>query len=187
MHLLLNMFEIKGSHLDGCFEIIPNIIKDNRGSFVKVFHHETFADLGLENRFVEEYYSKSYKGVIRGLHFQVPPEDHVKLVYCISGNAFDVIVDLRIGSPTYGQFDTFNLCADKANIVYIPTGIAHGFCSLSESSTLVYKTSTMHNPSYDKGVLWNSIDIDWPEKDPVISKRDKNLIDFKSFKSPFYV
>ena len=180
------MFKIKRSKIDGCCELTPNIFEDNRGSFVKVFHDEAFADLGLENKFAEEYYSKSFKGVIRGLHFQVPPEDHVKLVYCISGSVFDVVVDLRVGSPTFGQYDTFNLCADDANMVYIPKGMAHGFCSLSESSTLVYKTSTTYNPTCDSGILWNSVDIDWPDKDPVLSNRDKNFCDFKSFKSPFF-
>ncbi len=179
------MFEIKRSKIDGCYELAPRIFKDNRGSFVKVFHYEAFDELGLENKYAEEYYSKSYRGVIRGLHFQVPPRDHVKLVYCTEGKVFDVVVDLRLGSETFGVFETFNLCADSANMVYVPSGLAHGFCSLSETSTLVYRTSTTYDPSCDSGILWSSIGIDWPEKNPILSSRDKSFTEFKAFKSPF--
>ena len=84
--------------------------------------------------FQEDYYSKSLKGVIRGLHFQLPPQEHSKIVYCVNGSVFDVVVDLRVGSPTFGKYETFNLNSNDANMIYIPKGLAHGFCSLSESS-----------------------------------------------------
>ena len=187
MNLWRNMFEIKSSKIDGCYELTSNIFDDCRGSFVKVFHEDAFAKVGLESKFAEEYYSTSRKGVIRGLHFQVPPEDHVKLVYCISGSAFDVVVDLRVGSPTFGNHEVFSLRSDLANMIYIPKGMAHGFCSLSESTTLVYKTSTVYSPTCDSGILWNSVDIDWPEIFPVLSDRDKSFPDFKSFISPFII
>ena len=179
------MYEINKSDIEGCFEIIPKVFNDFRGSFVKVFHETTFQEAGLENNFAEEYYSKSFKGVIRGLHFQTPPDDHTKLVYCIDGSVYDVVVDLRVGSKTYGKFQALNLNSRDANMIYIPTGLAHGFCSLSDSATLVYKTSTVHSPSKDSGILWNSIGINWPCENPIISERDKSFIDFKSFKSPF--
>lgn len=179
------MFEINESQIEGCYKITPKIIKDERGSFVKVFHSKAFLDAGLESSFVEEYYSKSKKGVIRGLHFQTPPEDHVKIVYCSEGSVFDVVVDLRIGSKTFGKFETFTLNSENANMVYIPKGIAHGFCSLSNSSTLIYKTSTVYSPSQDSGILWNSVGINWPVEEPILSRRDKEFVDFKSFKSPF--
>ena len=180
-----NMFEIKQSKIEGCFEITPKIFNDERGSFVKVFHNKAFNQAGLESNFVEEYYSKSLKGVIRGLHFQTPPEEHVKLVYCIEGSVFDVVVDLRLGSKTYGKFETFTLNSKDANMIYIPKGIAHGFCSLSELSTLIYKTSTVYSPSQDSGILWNSVGINWPSEVSIISNRDKGFVDFKSFDSPF--
>ncbi len=179
------MFEKKDSKILDCVELFPDIFKDDRGSFIKTFHKSAFEDFGLDFEFCEEYYSRSYKNIIRGLHFQIPPMDHSKLVYCIEGAVFDVIVDLRVGSPTFGMFDTFNLNAETANILYIPRGIAHGFCSEAEISTMIYKTSTLHDPSFDTGILWNSIDIPWPTINPIVSERDKQFISFKDFKSPF--
>jgi dTDP-4-dehydrorhamnose 3,5-epimerase len=187
MSLSQNMFEINKSEIEGCLEIIPKVFNDDRGSFVKVFHDTAFQKAGLENNFAEEYYSKSLKGVIRGLHFQTPPDDHVKLVYCIDGSVQDVVVDIRVGSKTYGKFQVFNLNSNDANMIYIPTGMAHGFCSLSDSATLIYKTSTVHSPNNDSGILWNSIGINWPFENPIISERDKSFVDLHSFKSPFYL
>ena len=181
------MFECKKSIIDGCIEIFPKVFEDERGSFVKVFHKTNFENLNLEGDFAEEYYSRSFKNVIRGLHFQIPPADHTKLVYCIEGVAFDVVVDLRQGSPTYGQYETFTLDSKLANMVYIPKGMAHGFCSISDSSTLIYKTSTVYDPKCDTGVLWNSIGIPWPTLSPIMSERDKQFLEFKFFKSPFSV
>lgn len=185
MSLFLNMFKVTRSKINGCVELTPNIFLDERGSFVKVFHNEAFKALGLEAEFAEEYYSKSLMGVTRGLHFQVPPEDHTKLVYCVEGSVFDVVLDLRLGSPSYGQCETFNLTASDANMIYIPKGMAHGFCSLSESSTLIYKTSTVYNPECDSGILWSSVQVDWPTKHPIISERDVAFPSFNHFVSPF--
>ena len=179
------MFETKNSKIKDCIQLIPKIFEDNRGSFVKVFHKDIFLDLGIDENFSEEYYSRSLTNVVRGLHFQIPPMDHSKLVYCIDGSVFDVVVDLRIGSPTFGMFDTFNLNAKSSNILYIPKGMAHGFCSTSESATMIYKTSTVYNKDFDAGILWNSIKIPWPIENPIISERDKKLPSFASFKSPF--
>ena len=179
------MFQIKKSKIDGCLEIFSRVQKDNRGSFVKVFHKPAFQKLGIESEFEEEYYSQSFKNVIRGLHFQLPPKDHDKIIFCINGSVLDVVVDLRKESPTYGKHHSFELNAKQANMIYIPKGMAHGFCSISESSTLVYKTSTVYDPKYDSGILWNSLDINWPTNDPIMSDRDKDFLDFSLFKSPF--
>mgnify|MGYP001047693918 CR=1 FL=1 len=179
------MFNVKKSRINGCLELIPKIFNDERGSFVKVFHNEAFKALGLEDEFREEYYSKSSMGVIRGLHFQVPPEEHTKMVYCVDGSVFDVVVDLRVGSTTFGQCETFNLNAADANMIYIPKGLAHGFCSLSESSTLIYKTSTVYNPNFDSGILWDSVPVVWPVKKPIISQRDSVFPGLCDFESPF--
>ena len=181
------MFECKKSKIEGCVELFPSVFEDNRGSFVKVFHKNYFQNFGLESNFVEEYYSHSFKNVIRGLHFQMPPEDHSKVVYCLAGSAFDVVVDLRRGSPTYGKTATFELNSKTANMVYIPKGMAHGFCSTSESTTMVYKTSTVYDPGCDAGILWNSIGIVWPTLSPIMSERDKSFSDFQSFDSPFSI
>lgn len=180
------MFELKASILEGCYEIQPKVFEDVRGRFVKVFHADAYAALGLETRFVEEYYSVSRQHVIRGLHFQTPPMDHVKLVYCIDGDVLDVVLDLRQGSPTFGRHALFDLSAAKANVVYIPKGVAHGFCVRSAQATLVYKVSTVYAPDQDSGILWNSADIPWPVAAPILSERDAAFPALDAFVSPFH-
>jgi len=177
--------DLKHSKIPSCFEIIPEVFKDERGTFVKTFHEGVFKKNSLETNFAEEYYSFSCKGVLRGLHFQLPPVEHVKLVYCVSGKVLDAVVDLRVGSPTYGEFETFELSAEKANMIYIPKGLAHGFYVLSESAIMMYKVTTVYSPEHDTGILWNSVGIPWPDEKPIISKRDSEFIAFKDFKSPF--
>jgi len=179
------MFQMKAAMIFGCFEVQPEIMNDNRGRFVKVFHEEAFAELGLETNFTEEYYSHSHKGVIRGMHFQTPPADHVKLVYCVQGEVFDVLVDLRTGSPSYGQTATFQLSAALGNSLYIPKGVAHGFCATSDIATLVYNVSSVYSPDHDEGILWSSVKVDWPASSPIVSKRDASFGDLSCFESPF--
>ncbi len=177
--------KIISTKISGCYEIFPVIHKDRRGVFVKTFHYPTFKEFGLNTIFKEEYYSTSYKNVIRGLHFQLPPHDHIKLVYCISGIVKDVVVDLRLDSPTYGKHLSINLSSEIGNMVYIPKGMAHGFCSLSRTSTLVYKASTIYRPDKDTGIKWDSAGIAWPNKDTIVSKRDKLFLTLEEFKTPF--
>ena len=177
--------KILQTKIPGCFEIITKKHKDLRGFFVKVFHSPLYKKYGLNTSFNEDYYSISSKNVIRGLHFQLPPYDHIKLVYCLSGSVMDAVVDLRLGSPTYLQHLTIELSFDKGNILYIPKGLAHGFCTLSRSSTLVYKASTVYNSKKDTGIRWDSAGITWPKGKPKISDRDKKFITLKDFKSPF--
>ena len=177
--------EIRQTEIPGCFEITPKVLKDERGTFVKTFHQEIFKANGLETHFTEEYYSFSKKRVLRGLHFQLPPLDHIKFVYCVSGRVLDAVVDLRIGFPTYGEFETFELSAEKANMLYIPKGLAHGFYVLSESAIMVYKVTTVYSPEHDTGILWNSVGIPWPDEKPIISQRDSRFISFADSKSPF--
>ena len=179
------MFEIKQGKLAGCFELQPNVIKDNRGSFVKVFHEALFKAKDLETSFAEEYYSVSNKNVIRGLHFQIPPMDHVKMVYCLQGEVLDVVLDIRKGSPTYGEFDLIELSSEKANIIYIPKGMAHGFFVKSEQAVMVYKVSSIYSSEHDEGIHWNSAGIPWPSKNVITSVRDESLSDFSEFSSPF--
>jgi len=179
------MFTTQESAITGCFEITPKKFFDNRGGFVKVYHSSLFSDLGIKDNFVEEYYSKSHKNVIRGMHFQLPPHEHAKIVYCISGSALDVVMDLRKNSDTFGKVVTFEINEKNANMIYIPKGLAHGFCVLSDSATLVYKTSTVYNEKCDHGILWSSIDFSWPSSNPIISERDSKLTPYKEFTSPF--
>ena len=181
------MFERKALALPGCFELQPRVFDDARGRFVKTFHREAFAQHGLHTEFAEEYYSHSRRGVIRGMHFQTPPAAHVKLVYCVQGEVFDVVVDLRLGSPTYGQCATLKLSAAQGNVLYIPAGLGHGFCATSETATLVYKVSTVYAPAQDSGVLWSSLDVAWPLEGavPVVSERDAGFLPLSAFQSPF--
>lgn len=179
------MFEIQESKLKGCLKLIPKTFVDQRGQFTKVFHEKTFKDLGLETTFKEEYFSVSYRGVLRGMHFQTPPEDHVKLVYCSQGSVLDVVLDIRRGSPTYGQVEAFELTGNKGECLYIPKGFAHGFYTLSESATMVYKVSTMHSPSNDEGILWSSFGMKWPNQHPTLSQRDSSFAPLDDFRSPF--
>lgn len=158
---------------------------DARGRFVKVFHRQAFAAAGLNTEYPEEFYSVSHRGVIRGLHFQSPPMDHVKLVYCVAGEVQDAVLDLRQGSPTYGCHALIELSAQVGNMVYIPKGLAHGFCTLSETATLVYKVSSAYSPEHDCGVLWNSAGIPWSVTDPILSDRDRAHPPFRAFVSPF--
>jgi dTDP-4-dehydrorhamnose 3,5-epimerase len=179
------MFEFLKSAIPGCMEIQPRVFDDERGRFVKIFHEGLFAERGLCTDFAEEFYSRSHRGVIRGLHFQVPPEDHVKLVYCVEGRVLDAVVDLRRGSATFGRHALFELSAVQANAVYIPRGLAHGFFTFSDEATLVYKVSTIHSPQYDAGIRWDSVGIEWPVSDPIVSIRDAALPAMADFDSPF--
>lgn len=174
--------------IPGCYEIefIPRL--DARGSFVKTFHATAFRELGLESGFSEGFYSVSNRNVLRGMHFQLPPADGAKLVYCLQGAVLDVALDLRTGSPAYGKFATFPLSvADTAaaSAAYIPRGVAHGFYSLTGPSVVVYLVSSEYDPNFDTGVLWNSFGFDWPDATPAISERDANLVRFNDFVSPF--
>lgn len=173
--------DMQPTNISGCFEIVPKIFTDNRGSFVKTFHRDLFEQQGLDTDWREEYYSTSYKGVLRGLHFQLPPHDHAKLVYCTSGEVLDVVLDLRIGSPSYGTRAMFQLNATDTHMVYIPKGCAHGFYTVSEQATMMYKVSTLYAPAHDAGLLWNSVGIPWPDTNPIMSDRDKTFPTFADF------
>lgn len=171
--------------IPGCYEITPKVFSDHRGGLIKTFHRDLYKANGLQPVFAEEYYSISKKGVLRGLHFQLPPQDHIKLVYCISGSVFDVILDLRVGSPTYGKTASFELSAENRKILYVTKGMAHGFYALSDAATLMYKSDTVYSPEHDAGILWTSANIDWPNTNPIVSDKDKQQISFAEFDSPF--
>ena len=179
------LFESRATSIPGCFEILPRIRHDARGRFVKVFHVDFFGANRLQTRYAEEYYSKSVRGVIRGLHFQAPPMGHAKLVYCVEGRVQDVALDLRRGSPSYGNYELFELSAEGANMAYLPEGVAHGFCVLSDTATLVYKVSTVYSAEHDAGLLWSSANIPWLVDDPIVSARDRAPPPFIDFVSPF--
>jgi dTDP-4-dehydrorhamnose 3,5-epimerase len=179
------MINVKKCKIEGFFELQPDVFNDERGRFVKLFDTTEFLKYNLETQYIEEYYSTSIKNVVRGMHFQLPPLDHVKLVCCTYGDAFDVVLDLRVGSPTYGKCEVFELSASKANCIYMPKGVAHGFCVISDYVTMLYKVSSAHAPAHDAGILWSSLDIEWPCNNPILSQRDRSFISFEKFVSPF--
>ncbi len=179
------MFRVLETSLAGCYVLMPSIHQDERGSLVKTFHEQAFREYGLNLEVKEEYFSTSKKNVIRGMHFQVPPHDHIKLVYCMQGKVLDVLLDLRRDSPTYGQAIGIELSQEQHEIVYIPSGIAHGFCVLSDEALMVYKTSTVRHPESEAGVLWSSFNFSWPNVAPILSARDKVLPALQDFNSPF--
>lgn len=176
---------IQKTSVPGCYRIDPAVFKDRRGVFIKTMSKDVFKKLRLETSFAEEYHSASYNNVLRGLHFQTPPKEYIKIIYCVHGQVADAVVDLRVGSPTYGKFEMFDLNAENGSAIYIPPGLAHGFYVLSETAILIYKVSSLYSPEHDSGILWNSAGIPWPGKSPVLSERDSNFPAFSNFKSPF--
>lgn len=158
--------------LPGVWLMKLNAISDIRGTFVKTFAAGLYSEMGLGTEIREEYYSVSRKNVIRGMHFQLPPHDHAKLVYCPVGEVEDVLLDIRKG-PTYGQFATVALSSIKPALLWIPPGIAHGFKSKADDTFMVYKTSTEYNPSSDRGIRWDSFGYDWGNENHIISDRDR--------------
>lgn len=176
---------IEPTDIPGCFVVQARVIGDARGTFVKTFHAERFDELGLRTDWREEYFSSSAKGVVRGLHFQTPPAEHAKLVFCLTGAVLDVVVDLRCGSPTYGQARGVELSAQNGRGLYLPTGCAHGFVALSDEAGMYYKVTSVHAPAQDAGIAWNSIDFDWPVDDPALSDRDRRHPRLADFATPF--
>ncbi|MGJ8696844.1 MAG: dTDP-4-dehydrorhamnose 3,5-epimerase [Verrucomicrobiaceae bacterium] len=173
--------------LPGLKVYCPFVFEDERGNFVKPFHEGQLAGIGIEMEVREEFFSTSGKGVLRGMHFQLPPHDHAKIVYCITGSVRDVILDLRKNSPTFGQAVGVELSSKNRHCVYIPKGMAHGFLSLEDCSCLVYKTDSVHAPDSDSGILWNSFGFDWQleDVDPIVSGRDQVHSRLEEFNSPF--
>jgi dTDP-4-dehydrorhamnose 3,5-epimerase len=177
--------EVIATAIPGCFELRPTVKRDPRGFFSKVFHRPLWRDLGLQTEFAEEYSTYSLPWTMRGLHFQTPPMEHDKVVLCLKGNAFDVAVDLRRGSPAYGRHISVNLSSMQSNALYLPAGVAHGFCVTGEECLLYYKLTSVYSPEHDAGIRWDSAGIPWPMTDPLLSERDQYLPRLEDFDSPF--
>ena len=176
--------EIKKSKLKGTFEITLNPHADSRGFFMRTFDEAIFKEMGIEKKWVQENHSRSeQKNIIRGLHFQLPPFSETKLVRCINGAVLDVFVDLRKDSPTFGMWDSIELSAENKKMMFIPRGFAHGFCTLTKISEVLYKVDNYYNPSYESGILWNDklIEIKWPDNNPILSEKDLGNLQFNEF------
>ena len=167
----------------------PRVFRDERGFFLESYSKKAFAQIGLDGvEFVQDNHSLSRaKGVLRGLHFQLPPHTQTKLIRVTRGAIFDVVVDLRRSSPTFGKWQGFELSPADFAMVVVPRGFAHGFCTLMEDTEVQYKVDTLYAPSHDSGIRWNDPDIgvSWPVNDPVLSDKDRKLPLFREFVSPF--
>lgn len=160
---------------------------DDRGFFMETYKQTEFAANGFEMVFVQDNCSYSARGVLRGLHYQIPPYAQGKLLTAVQGEIFDVAVDIRQGSPTFGKWVGEILSSSNGRMLYVPPGFAHGFCVLSESATLVYKVTDVYVPECEQGISWNDpmIGIDWPVTNPTLSARDKQLPTLAEANSPF--
>ncbi len=171
--------------IPGCYEIFPVDLRDHRGRFVKPYHLDSLNESGLGFEILEEYYSLSKENVLRGMHFQLPPMATVKLVTCLKGRIFDAVVDLRTDSPTFGRNFSLELTEEKGNMLYIPEGLAHGFCAPGDESLMLYMCSQIYSGPHDTGIRWDSAGISWPVEDPLVSGKDRGLPRFDQFESPF--
>lgn len=158
---------------------------DNRGLFVKTFHDTTLQAAGINFDLKESYFSISKKDVIRGMHFQTPPHQHSKIVFCPQGAILDVIVDLRKNSATYGQYFAHELSQKNHKALYIPEGFAHGFKALSDDAMTYYLVTSEHNKAHDMGIRYDSIGLDWQVEQPIISDRDLSFITLQEFETTF--
>lgn len=177
--------EIYSEPLHNLFVLQSDIFQDKRGEFHKIFNNHQLENLGLETTLHEIYYSVNKKHVIRGMHFQIPPFDHNKIVWISQGKIKDVVLDIRLNSPSYGKYFSIELNSYDGKFIYIPTGFAHGFISLEDNTIVNYAQSSCHEPSSDSGILYNSFGMDWGEINPIISDRDLNFVQFNEFITPF--
>jgi dTDP-4-dehydrorhamnose 3,5-epimerase len=159
--------------LPGVLLIEPDVFADDRGFFMETYHEARFREHGIAAAFVQDNHSRSARGVLRGLHYQ-EPNAQGKLVRCTRGALFDVAVDIRVGSPTFGKWYGVELSETNRRMLWVPQGFAHGFCALEEGSDLVYKCTALYSGEHDRAILWNDpeIGIDWPFSEPRLSPKD---------------
>ena len=155
----------------------PQVFPDDRGFFMESYKYSDFSAFGIKEHFVQDNHSLSTRGVLRGLHYQNPPKAQGKLVRAVAGEIFDVAVDIRRGSSTYGRWVGEPLSAANKRMLYVPPGFAHGFCVLSDEAHVVYKVTEEYSPEHDAGILWSDpqIGIRWPIEHPILSPKDAAL------------
>lgn len=176
---------ISETELKGVYIITPPIYSDNRGQFIKTFHIDTLKDARIDMIVRESFYSISHKNVIRGMHFQTPPQDHSKIVYCPAGAIRDVVLDIRRNSPTYGKTISIELTPENGKVIYIPSGFAHGFLSLKDNSITTYLQSTVRSPEHEGGIRSDSFGFDWGIPGPILSSRDQSFPALSDYISVF--
>jgi dTDP-4-dehydrorhamnose 3,5-epimerase len=169
------IMKVSQTELDGVLLIEPTVHHDSRGRFFESYAKEKYRAVGIQEDFVQDNQSLSNKNVLRGLHYRIAPEQS-KLVRVVKGEVFDVVVDIRKSSPTFGKWQSFILSDTNHLQLYVPVGFAHGFCVLSDTMEFLYKVSEYYSGEKEKGLIWNDPDIgiDWPISDPILSDKDKS-------------
>lgn len=172
--------KINKTDFNGLLIIEPDIYPDDRGYFFEAYNKEKYQDFGINTEFVQDNQSVSYKNVIRGLHYQIPPFAQDKLVRVAKGKVLDVAVDIRTGSPTFGKYFSIELSENNNLQLWIPKGFAHGFVSLEDNSMLQYKCTNFYSPSHERGIIYNDeiLNINWGVNNPIVSNIDKKLPQF---------
>jgi dTDP-4-dehydrorhamnose 3,5-epimerase len=187
IRIFASVMKIENSHIPGLKVIQPTVFADARGYFFEAFNKAVFEAHNLPTDFVQDNESKSQKGVVRGLHFQAPPFAQGKLVRVIKGAVLDVAVDIRKGSPTYGQAHVVELTESNKTMFWIPSGFAHGFHTLADDTIFSYKCTQLYNKQAEGAVYWNdpALQIDWRVQDPILSDKDREAPLLQNFDSPF--
>jgi dTDP-4-dehydrorhamnose 3,5-epimerase len=160
--------------IEGVYLVAPKVFEDERGFFMETYAKSVFESAGIKGEVVQQNHSRSLRGVLRGLHFQREPYAQAKLVRCSRGEVFDVAVDIRKGSDTFGRWVSSSLTDSNRNMLYVPRGFAHGFLTLSDVAEVQYSVDNAYAPDYEGGVIWNDPDlkIHWPTANPILSKKD---------------
>ena len=181
-------FSFKKLEIPGVVLIEPKVFEDERGFFMETYKMPDFIAAGIKGNFVQENHSRSGKGVLRGLHYQNPPFAQGKLVRAVRGEIFDVAVDIRKSSPTWGKWVGAILSEENKNILYVPAGLAHGFCVLSKIAEVIYKTTNVYSAESEAGIIWNDedLDIEWPVKKPTLSEKDQKWPSLKDADIRFF-
>lgn len=175
--------DVRKTEIPEVLDIQPKIYGDDRGFFLETYHQERYKAMGIDYEFVQDNHSRSEKGVLRGLHYQLN-RPQGKLVRVVSGEVFDVAVDIRVGSPTFGKVVWTILSAEKKNQFWVPPGFAHGFCVLSEMADFEYKCTELYDPKDEGAVLWSDVDlgIPWPINTPFLSEKDSKALPLSKIK-----
>ena len=162
-----------GRAIPGIILIEPNVFEDDRGFFLETYHLDKYQSKGIDQVFVQDNHSHSNHRTLRGLHYQLK-NSQGKLIYVVTGEIFDVALDIRRGSPTFGDWCGLVLSASNKHQLYVPEGFAHGFCVLSEAADVIYKCTDLYDPADEYGIFWDdpAVAIDWPVKNPVLSPKD---------------
>lgn len=179
--------KVTTTEIEGLLIIDPKVFADDRGYFFESYNKQIFEESGIYEDFVQDNQSLSQQGVLRGLHFQKPPHAQAKLVSVIQGSVLDVAVDIRKGSPTYGQYYALILSSENKKMFFIPSGFAHGFLTLEDDTIFSYKCSSQYAKESEGSLKWDDPDlaIEWGIKNPILSEKDKFAPNFSDFNSPF--